>query len=144
MSREMFVPGIPVPQGSKKPIPGRMIEVAGHRLTQWRTSIGWHAKAAGWARDPILAGPVRVDLRFVLARPKTHGSLTEPPYWHAATPDADKVARAVLDALTQAHVWTDDRQVAQLHVVKHYGSETGVWIKLEALDPAASGTWVTT
>jgi Holliday junction resolvase RusA-like endonuclease len=40
--------------------------------------------------------------------------------WVISVPDADKVARCVLDALTVAGVYDDDRQVAKLSVQKKY------------------------
>ena len=136
MIRELFVPGQPVPQGSKKLIKGRMIEVADHRLQQWRSAIGWRVKAAGWQRD-TLTGPVRLELRFVLPRPLSHlrgGEVREgAPYWHRSKPDISKLQRAVEDALTDAGAWSDDCLVAQAHCVKHYGTTPGVHITVEAI-----------
>ena len=54
-----------------------------------------------------------------------------------AEPGADKLARAVLDALTDAAVWEDDGQVADLHVYKRFadaeGEVAGVMCRVEAL-----------
>lgn len=61
--------------------------------------------------------PVRVRLRFALPRPKSlprQASLL-----HAKRPDVDKLARAVLDALTGI-IWNDDAQVTSLHASKVY------------------------
>jgi len=39
-------------------------------------------------------------------------------------PDTDKLARFVLDAITQAdNIWEDDSQVVALHVYKTYGDK---------------------
>lgn len=128
MTVEVFVPGVPVSQGSMKPGSGRLRHASGVKLLAWREAIGWRVRQA--LRQAILVGPVRLDLRFVLPRPKLHASLPEPPYWHNQTPDADKLARAVCDGLTGV-AYRDDCQVAQLHVVKHYGADPGVFIRIE-------------
>jgi Holliday junction resolvase RusA-like endonuclease len=53
------------------------------------------------------------------------------PSWHIVRPDADKLIRAVLDALT-GKVWRDDCQVAELLIRKRYADDgkEGVMIKL--------------
>ena len=48
-------------------------------------------------------------------------------------PDIDKLARAILDALTDARVWPDDGQVVTMHVEKRYG-EPGVEIEAISLE----------
>lgn len=82
----------------------------------------------GWGDRPPLTEAVGVDIEIYLSRPKTHYGTgrnatmikpTAPP--HAiVTPDIDKVARLILDALTIAGVIADDRQVVTLTVSKEY------------------------
>ena len=52
--------------------------------------------------------------------------------WVITTPDIDKVARCVLDALTLCQVFEDDKQVAKLSVQKRYDltRTSGVNIKV--------------
>lgn len=51
------------------------------------------------------------------------------PEWHDKRPDADKLARAVLDAITESGTIRDDAQVVSLRVRKRYG-QPGVRITL--------------
>jgi len=121
------VPGVPVAQGSM-----RAIVVKGHAvirhdngktLTDWRLAI---AQAAGIQGKPKLLGPVRVWARFRLQRPASHWGragnlLPSAPRVPDVSPDIDKLARALLDALTGV-VFVDDRQVSTLVVHKRYAA----------------------
>lgn len=99
-------------------------------LAAWRRQIKQQAryalKASGQA--PAHEGPVTVRLDFLFKRPKYHATMKEPPVhvdvrnrW-----DADKLTRAVLDALTDSEVIKDDGQVAVLVVRKLYDDRAGV------------------
>jgi crossover junction endodeoxyribonuclease RusA len=120
---EFTVTGTPAPQGSKRAFVrnGRanLVEAAGNTLKVWRADVAAAAAAAMAASDWYTAEtPVAVHVLFRLARPKSRPS----DVWHATRPDADKLARAVLDALTTARVWHDDSLVADLLVWKHYAT----------------------
>jgi len=72
-----------------------------------------------------LLGCLKVSLYFFMDRPKSHfkndgKSLksTAPKRYFAKKPDADNLAKAVLDALTALNVWGDDSQVVILEVTK--------------------------
>lgn len=69
-------------------------------------------------------GPLSVNLQFFLPRPKSHlgarGLKDWAPRYHTGTPDADNLAKAVMDALTNLGIWHDDGQVSTLLVVKQY------------------------
>jgi crossover junction endodeoxyribonuclease RusA len=60
--------------------------------------------------------PVYVRLEFVLPRPVSTPKRRTPPA--VKRPDVDKLARAVLDALTSAGALADDSQVVDLHPIK--------------------------
>ena len=85
--------------------------------------------------DPCLC-PVRVELLFMLPRPKYHyradGSLKEKykRIRHTKKPDIDKLSRAVLDALTGV-IWKDDSQVYIKTAEKTYSSKSGCVISVE-------------
>jgi crossover junction endodeoxyribonuclease RusA len=127
---DFFVPGDPAPQGSKNAYArgGRVILVeASKRTGPWRSAVTAAARSAREAID----GPTAVTLDFVLARPRTS---TRP---HPTTkPDVDKLARAVLDGITDARMWKDDSQVCHLTATKSYGPLPGVRVRL-ACHPAA-------
>jgi len=129
MEIRFFVPGMPVPQGSKSAMQHKntgkvvMFDQSSKRLKPWRKSIKTLAQAAmgGDAWD----GPVAVCLDFTFPRPKNHyGSgkninvlKQSAPAWKTTKPDIDKLARAVLDGLTGA-LFIDDKQVAKLTATK--------------------------
>lgn len=143
---ELFVPGRPVPQGSKTAFvsksTGRPIVVDKDvRLPQWRQKITSYAlgKRNG---GPTLAGPVGIKVIFVLDRPKSHygtgrnaNIVSKSAPTHPATmPDLDKLLRAVFDALTDAQIVLDDGQFVWVQTAKRYPDFTfdqqGVYITL--------------
>ncbi len=129
------VAGMPRPQGSTrafmhgdKPV----ITSTTKGLGPWRDAIGWEARRAG---GRMLTGAVRIEATFLLPRPKSDtlasgrlaASALEYP---AKRPDIDKLARALLDALTGV-AYRDDSQVVALVVGKRYTSDTpGVSVKV--------------
>lgn len=137
--RELFVAGHPAAQGSKRHVGGgHMVEMS-KRLKPWRAAIAEAIITAGWHHDPILSGPVRVQLDFVMPRPASHYGTgrnadrlkdTAPDWCDRAVGDLDKLCRAVLDAVTTAGAWRDDAQVVSLSATKRYG-RAGVTIAIE-------------
>lgn len=129
MSGELHfaVAGVPRPQGSARAyvVAGRAVVTSDNRrLADWRTALAWEARAA-WAGRAALTGPVRVSLEFRLPRPKGHGGAggslrPGAPLRPTTRPDLDKLARAVLDALTEAGVVADDALVTDLAAAKAY------------------------
>jgi len=114
----LVVEGIAQAQGSMvASAAGKVHHAGGGKLSNWRKTIGWTAKAA--MRTQPLTGPLVVYLHFTLP-----GDASKPA---TRPPDLDKLARAVLDALTGI-VWVDDAQVAQLVAVKVYGPTPRVTI----------------
>jgi Holliday junction resolvase RusA-like endonuclease len=96
------------------------------------TAEGWKsliAIACQELRGALIEGPVSVAMIFYMPRPKSHfatsGAIkpSAPQQWHTSKPDADNLAKAVLDALTTLRVWHDDDQVAELSVQKFYEGE---------------------
>jgi len=102
---------------------------------EWRRNI---EAAAGHARrgKPLLNGPLELDLRFYLPRPKAHygarGLRPSAPNWPTGRPDALKLARNVEDALTGI-VWRDDAQVCRQTAAKAYGEPARVVIAVRCL-----------
>lgn len=125
--------GTPIPQGSK---------VANHfghgvrdandaKLRPWRKHVTAQAVDQFRYLQPY-TGPVRIWIRFTFTRPPSHFGTgrnahrlrtTAPHYPGPRCGDVDKLARAILDALTDAEVWGDDTQVVDLRARKFYAGE---------------------
>ena len=82
-----------------------------------------HQAWAAWGQRPALDEAVSVEIETWHARPadlrrrKDRGS---GPLPFLGKPDADNVAKLVLDALTKAGVWRDDTRVSDLVVRRRY------------------------
>ena len=81
---------------------------------------------------PLTLGPVAISLCFSLPRPKSHfgakGLKPSAPVHHSGKPDADNLAKLVMDQITKSgRVWRDDSQVVSLRVEKLWasGNESG-------------------
>jgi crossover junction endodeoxyribonuclease RusA len=136
-SISFFVSGEPIPQGSSKGFPvkrangamGVAITHANPKTMDWRRRI---ADEAQRRNDEVFEGDrffrpknknhlgdgVRVVCTFYMHRPKNAKAGSYPSVY----PDVDKLARAVLDALTDV-LWDDDSQVIVLMVRKQYQKE---------------------
>jgi Holliday junction resolvase RusA-like endonuclease len=113
---------------------------------EWKGAV---AKAAAPFLSPEgpLTGPLYLTLLFRFARPKSHlrttGELTKSaPRQHTQKPDADNLAKAVMDALTDCGLWADDTQVVRLNVCKTFvgsshdpGGEEGCTVHIEHFNP---------
>jgi len=78
-------------------------------------------------------GPVAVSLTFIIPRAKSRvrKATAHLPLWHDGKPDADNLAKAVLDALTPLGFFGDDAQVVRLTTDKRsaaQGERTGCHI----------------
>lgn len=140
-----MVAGVPRPQGSAKAFvipakgdqkPRAVVTSDTKDLKPWRNAI---AEEARKHCDRLFEGAAMIEVLFIMPRPKTHwsargGLKPSAPIWPTTRPDVDKLARAVLDALTGIVVG-DDAQVVTLVGRKEYQvlptSQTGVqvWVK---------------
>lgn len=126
------IQGIPVPKGSLVCYGkgGRhTLTIANRkRLDPWVHDIRHTAPLP----DQPLQGPLSVEIGFRLPPPKKQPKGRHPTWHHQKTNDLDKLARAVLDALSpkQARgkkpgyqgMWEDDGQVAVLLVSKKWAT----------------------
>lgn len=115
------------PKGQPRPRAfsrGGMTRVYDPGTAEW-----WKSQIAVAAREhkpaTPMEGPIYVALAFYFQRPKSHsgknGLKPNAPIYHTGKPDADNLAKAVLDCLTQLHFWGDDAQVCSLEITKTYG-----------------------
>lgn len=133
----VFVPGHPAPQGSKRFLGvkgGKGVTVeSSKKVAPWRADI--REKVAEKVSDDLIQFPrgraVTVDLVFVMPRPASTSKRFTPPA--VKRPDVDKLARAVLDALSSAELWVDDSQVTRLVAAKRLaqiGERSGCHIQV--------------
>lgn len=84
------------------------------------------AAVAQMGAFPPLEGAIEVHLTIKITPPPSWSKAKRVAAlgqsWHAVKPDADNVAKAVLDAMNGV-VFADDSQVALLRVVKHYAEK---------------------
>jgi Holliday junction resolvase RusA-like endonuclease len=127
---EFTVPGVPAPQGSKRAwvVAGKAVMTeANARTRDWRAAVSdAAAQAMQNAGRSVIDGPVLIDVSFFFARPKSHfgtrGLRGSAPMHKTTAPDVDKLARAVLDAITGI-VIRDDAQVVSLSGHKLYADD---------------------
>jgi Holliday junction resolvase RusA-like endonuclease len=130
-----WIPGKPTPQGSKKSfiISGKAILVdASGGNKAWRKLVTETIKAH---EDYIhLPGPVNVSLTFYMEKAKSN----KKPFMTQA-PDVDKLARSVLDGITDSDIIEDDSRVIYLTAQKKWAEETtpGVLISIWQEKPNA-------
>ena len=114
-----FIPGKAAPQGSKKAfiISGRAVLVdASEGNKAWRKLV-----TTKLAQDPALIrykGAVNVSLCFFMEKAKSNKTnlMTQKP-------DIDKLARSVLDAMTDSFLIEDDSRVVYLNITKRWADE---------------------
>ena len=113
------VPGNPYPlKRPRRAKNGRMFDPA-ENVTAKR-HIGSYARALFAVPIP---GPVMVNIRFHIQRPKSHfgtrGLRIAAPVNHAQRPDVDNLIKAVFDALNGI-AWVDDTQVIEVSARKDW------------------------
>ena len=129
---DWFVPGQPSAQGSKRPVGnGRFIE-SDPKLKSWRALV-----AETCPKGTFFDGPIRLTAVFQYLRPQAHYGRRkgerylkdDAPHFKSSKPDADKLARALGDALTGV-IYKDDAQIVMLEIVKVYADVMGVRIEV--------------
>lgn len=115
--------GEPITQGSKTPFKlpnGRVVVVEKRHgpLQAWRFAVAEAAKDT-WKDRPLIDGPVELEVYFYIAKPASEPKRRRTYPIKARSGDVDKLARAVLDALTGV-IFKDDSQVRTLIVSKDW------------------------
>jgi Holliday junction resolvase RusA-like endonuclease len=142
--------GTPAPQGSKSAyvVNGRAVMTeSSKKVKPWRQDVKQAARDAlpdiGWN---AYTGPVELAITFYMPRPKAHYRTgrhahelrPDAPSYVDKMPDLSKLVRSTEDALSEARVWGDDRQVARLTVEKRYAdAATGARITITPLTAVA-------
>ena len=131
------IPGEPCAQGRPR-FARRGQHVVAYDPSKSRT---WKATAQDFMRHAMAGaqptqGPVECAIVATFTCPK--GDWRKEPViarWHAKRPDAENVAKAILDAATGV-LWLDDAQVSRLEVSKviaSQGAAPGVRVEVRAL-----------
>jgi Holliday junction resolvase RusA-like endonuclease len=123
---EFVVPGPPAVKGSTLSFfdRGRIVTKTDSKNGRaWARSVAWIAKSAGVRVIPKGHGVI-VSIVYEF-QPPLVAKRSEP----CVRPDVDKLARALLDALTGV-AYEDDGQVVALTVRKTYGADTltRIWV----------------
>ena len=156
MNLRIYVNGIP--KGQPRPrgfaMQNKKTGKASVRMYDPGTAEGWKSQVAEAFRDSLpetpFMGPVEVTLAFVMPRPKNqyrtgkHSDELRPdaPTLYVKTPDADNLAKAVLDALTTLGLWGDDAQVVDLHITRRWAGidkRSGCLVLIEEIHEKEEG-----
>ncbi len=144
MTITFFVAGTPKAQPRPRAFARKIGNTFMARVYDAGTAEEWKSQIALAAREHLpaqpIAGPVHAHITFLLPRPKGHynskgevRSKNEDPR-HGQKPDVDNLTKAVLDALSQIGMWTDDAQLWNVEVTKLWAGKTveaGAEINLE-------------
>lgn len=106
------------------------------KTAQYETLVGMSYRNS--ARGYKFTSPVRVTIRAYHRPPKgkTKKVVEDMMNNHilpTKKPDADNVAKIVLDALNKV-AWEDDTQVVEMMVIKRYAEEPMVAVTIEEID----------
>lgn len=146
---DVWVDGTAQPKGSKTAVRrgNKIIQIEAAdfnndgALSAWTDAIAWKARTA-WGPEPALDEPVHVVAEFRMPRPGSH---LKPWSYRRTKPDADKLLRAVLDALETAEVLQQDSRCADVRSIKRVcekGEEPGVRIRVWQLGLWESAGWI--
>lgn len=140
MACKFTVPGPPVGKGRP-----RFTRIGQHvrtytptATTEYERTVAQYARLAMGDPADFPAGPVSVAIWAIAARPQRLCRKADPDglLWRQAKPDADNVAKAVLDALSP---WFADERVGMLTVRSLYaerGAGARVRVAVEILTEA--------
>lgn len=143
---QIFVAGIPKGQPRARARRGQL------GVYDPGTADGWKELMGVALRDSMpehpLDGAVKVDVDFLMPRPKTFNKRTRAIYgltnskmpkgevWHTGKPDPDNLHKAVLDTMTQMGYLRDDAIVCHGEISKRYhadGDRSGALIMIRTL-----------
>jgi crossover junction endodeoxyribonuclease RusA len=110
-------------------------------LTDWSAAVERDARSAWTGRAP-LDEPVYIAFEFCQTRSTTFRLWQS---YKSTAPDADKLTRAVGDALKKAGVLIEDSRIVDLRAVKRLcekGQEPGVRVRVWPLGEWERGGWI--
>ena len=127
MSWSWVIPGEPVAKARarvfRNPHTGHAHGVTPERTRHWE-AVAVEVLACHWDGPPLDV-PVRLEIAAVFARPKRLMRQRDPSgrMPNPCRPDADNVAKALMDAVQRAGVVRDDSRVCQVAISKAYAAK---------------------
>lgn len=124
------VPGPPVPKARPRTVrtkSGRTVTYTPGETVLYENRV--RAAAHAVAPGELLDGPVRLEVMFLFARPKSRPKKHRYP---DVRPDLENLLKAVMDALTGI-VWRDDAQVVDVSALKLYGPTPGTNVRVSTV-----------
>ncbi|WNH52454.1 RusA family crossover junction endodeoxyribonuclease [Stenotrophomonas oahuensis] len=115
----------PRPRGRAIPRPGGKAIVSMYHpkeYTEYKAMLARMIREQT-AGDSIITTPVAVRIIVRVAKPKTT-KLAAP------APDVDNYAKGVLDAMTDAQVWADDKLVHSFYIEKTWDAEDCIEVEV--------------
>ena len=137
MRRTITVPGEPRGKGRPRFGNGRTYTDAKTRDYEMLVRGCW-LRSTGRLDYAPYPGPVRVSIRAAYKIPQSASKakrrdMLEGRIRPTKKPDADNIAKAILDGLNGV-AWADDTQVVELSVVKLYSGEPCVVVEVESVE----------
>lgn len=128
---DLTIPGPPAGKGRPRVANGHAYTPAATRAYEAKVKAAWRASgAAGFGPDaPVRALVIACHPIPASASKKDRESMAANVVLPMKKPDADNVAKIVLDALNGL-AWADDKQVVRLEVVKRYAAAPCVRVVL--------------
>ena len=85
------------------------------------------AAALRYRPSSPITGPVKLDLTFILPRPRALMRKSDADGWipHPKRPDRDNLVKGTQDGLSAAGFWLDDSQIFDGRTVKYYAERGG-------------------
>lgn len=130
-------------------IQGKPIALKRHRSTRGghmydpsaKDKQEFMVKAREYYPSTPITGPLIVELKFIMPRPKSHfrtgkyaGQLkTSAPVHHTKTPDLDNLVKFSLDAMNKVF-YVDDSQVLEIYTSKQYSETTDGYTYIKMYD----------
>lgn len=140
--------GVPAPAGSKrafiiKPKGGGPLRAtvtdANPNARDWKNAVATQAIVARNGQPSLLTGPLSFVARFYRPRPRGHYGKAglnkkgrETPF-PISKPDAGKLARGTVDALTKV-IWFDDAQIVDERSIKLWGEPARCEIEIAEVE----------
>ena len=141
---EFFVPGAPVGKGRPRAARrGAGVVMFTPEKTAGYEGLVTATAAAALAGDALarqlLDGPLEAVLEMRFPAPASWSKAKRAralagAEWHTSKPDADNVAKAILDACNGV-VFRDDAQVVVLIATKAFSEEPGVRVEIREVQP---------